>query len=209
MVGATAAMVAIAVRNVELFATLRDTSLRDMLTDCFNRKHGLDVIDAEMRRARRSEAPLSILMFDVDRFKAINDRYGHLAGDAMLAAIGARMREVLRRSDVRCRYGGDEFLVVLPETSAKDASRVAGWLRSELQEVRIDVGRESISPTVSIGVATAAEGDADAESFIGRADAALYQAKQAGRNCVREHGPSPRRWPVAVTASVTRVAISS
>jgi diguanylate cyclase (GGDEF)-like protein len=207
MIGASAAMLAIAVRNVQLFAQLRDNSLRDALTDCFNRHHGLEVLDAEMRRARRSELPLSILMFDVDGFKEINDRHGHLSGDAVLAAIGQRMRQILRRSDVRCRYGGDEFLVVLPETSPKAASKVAEWLRQELQELRIQVAGQGVSPTVSIGVATAVEGDADAEAFISRADAALYEAKRAGRNCVREQGGARQRWPAPLSLPRGPVAL--
>ena len=116
---------------------MRENSLRDGLTGCFNRTHAIEVIDTELRRARRSQAPVSLIMFDIDHFKEINDRYGHLCGDAVLAAVGARMRDVLRGSDLKCRYGGEEFLVLLPETPLEGAKRVAETLRRELADMQI------------------------------------------------------------------------
>ena len=83
------------------------------------------MIDTELRRARRSQMPVSLIMFDIDHFKDINDEHGHLCGDAVLAAIGTRLRELLRGSDLKCRYGGEEFLVLLPETALEGAKRVA------------------------------------------------------------------------------------
>ena len=124
---------------------MRENSLRDGLTGCFNRTHALEVIDTELRRARRSQTPVSLIMFDIDRFKDINDRYGHLCGDAVLAAVGARMREVLRGSDLKCRYGGEEFLVLLPETPLEGAKRVADTLRRELAEMPITWKGETIA----------------------------------------------------------------
>src|SRR5581483_10659465 len=125
MLATVAAVLAIALRNAQMFQELKENSLRDGLTGCFNRTHAIDVIDTELRRARRSQMPVSLIMFDLDHFKDINDRYGHLCGDAVLAAIGARMRDVLRGSDLKCRYGGEEFLVLLPETPLEGAKRVA------------------------------------------------------------------------------------
>src|SRR5207247_10956143 len=107
------APIGIAIRNVQLFLDLEKTAINDALTGCFTRAYGMELIDVELRRAKRSHAPLSVLMFDVDRFKTINDHHGHLAGDAVLAAVGRRLASLLRRTDVRCRYGGDEFLIVL------------------------------------------------------------------------------------------------
>ena len=132
-----AALLAISLRNAQLFHDVRENSLRDGLTGCFNRTHALDVIDMELRRARRSRLPVSLIMFDIDHFKEVNDRYGHLCGDAVLAAVGARMREGLRGSDLKCRYGGEEFLVLLPETPLEGAKRVADTLCRELAETPI------------------------------------------------------------------------
>ena len=137
ILSAAATLLGVAIRNAQLFGELRETSLRDGLTGCFNRTHALEVIDMELRRARRSQMPVSLIMFDLDHFKDINDRYGHLCGDAVLAAVGARMREVLRGSDLKCRYGGEEFLVLLPETALEGAQRVADTLRRQLADMAV------------------------------------------------------------------------
>jgi len=179
------AMLAIAVRNAQLFEEVRDNSVRDALTGCFNRTHALHVIDTELRRARRSQMPVSLIMFDLDRFKEINDRYGHLCGDAVLAAAGARMRDVLRGSDLKCRYGGEEFLVLLPETPLEGAKRVADTLRREIAEMVVTWKDERLHVTASFGVTVAMPSEIDVEAVISRADAALYRAKDQGRNCVR------------------------
>jgi len=130
--GAAAALLAVAVDNVRLFAEVQEHSVRDALTGCFNRAHTAEALDAEIGRSRRSGTPLSLVMFDVDNFKRVNDNYGHLSGDAVLAAVGQRLRHVLRKSDIRCRYGGDEFMVVLPETPETGALRVAECLRVQI-----------------------------------------------------------------------------
>ena len=124
-------------------------------------------------------------MFDIDHFKDINDRYGHLCGDAVLAAVGARMREVLRGSDVKCRYGGEEFLVLLPETPIEGAKRVADTLRRELAEMSVPWKDDGLSITASFGVTMAQPSEIDTKALIDRADQALYRAKDQGRNCVR------------------------
>jgi diguanylate cyclase (GGDEF)-like protein len=183
-VGAAAALLAVAIDNVRLFAEVQEHSVRDALTGCFNRAHTVDILDAEVGRSRRSSAPLSLLMFDVDNFKTVNDTHGHLSGDAVLAAVGQRLRNILRKSDVRCRYGGDEFLVVLPETPEAGAIRVAEWIRVEIEQIRIDSPHQ-IPVSVSVGVASALGADTTTAALIERADRALYQAKAAGRNCVR------------------------
>ncbi len=180
-----AALLAISLRNAQLFHELREHGLRDGLTGCFNRTHALEVVDTELRRARRSHLPVSLIMFDIDHFKDVNDRYGHLCGDAVLAAVGERMREVLRVSDLKCRYGGEEFLVLLPETPLEGATRVADNLRRELADVPIIWKAESVPVTASFGVSVALPTEIDGQALIGRADAALYRAKEQGRNCVR------------------------
>jgi diguanylate cyclase (GGDEF)-like protein len=189
--GAAAALLCVAVRNVQLFAHVRDNSVKDVLTGCFTRAHALEILDAELARARRSNAPLSVVMFDVDQFKRINDSYGHTCGDAVLAAVGQRVRHVLRRSDVRCRYGGDEFLVILPETGEAGVLRVGEWLRTEIEQVQVQLP-ERVTVTISVGVATAQPGETLGTALIDRADRALYEAKAAGRNCVRAAAPVGR-----------------
>ena len=185
VLAATAALLGIALRNAQLFQELREHSLRDGLTGCFNRTHALEVLDVELRRARRSQQPLSLIMFDLDHFKDVNDKYGHLCGDAVLAAVGVRMRDVLRGSDLKCRYGGEEFLVLLPETPIEGAKRVADSLRRELADLPIHWKDETFNITASFGVSVALPSEIDSEAIIGRADAALYRAKEQGRNCVR------------------------
>jgi diguanylate cyclase (GGDEF)-like protein len=182
--GAAATLIGIALRNVQLFSEVRDHGLRDALTGCLNRAHGLELLDAEIARARRSDLAVSVLMFDIDHFKRVNDVHGHLCGDEVLAAVGYRLRLVLRRSDLRCRYGGDEFLVVLPETPAAGAMRVAEWVRGEIEQIEVPGRDAPVKPTISIGVATWSSVDG-VDGLLERADRALYAAKAAGRNCVR------------------------
>jgi diguanylate cyclase (GGDEF)-like protein len=197
-IGTAATLLGIALRNVQLFAEVREHGLRDGLTGCFNRAHGLETLEAEMARARRSETTLSVVMFDVDQFKRINDSTAQRG--ATLAAVGSRLRQVLRRSDLRCRYGGDEFLLVLPETPAAGAARVAEWVRGEVEQIEVTAGSDVIRPTISVGVATSTAGEG-VDGLLDRADRALYAAKAAGRNCVRATSTGPR--PVtAVTAFV-------
>ncbi len=188
MLAAAAALLGAALKNAELFEVVHENSVRDSLTGCFNRTHALEVMEGELRRSRRSRLPVALIMFDLDHFKAVNDHYGHLCGDAVLAAIGQRMKTVLRGSDLKCRWGGEEFLVLLPETPSAGAQRVAELVRHDLDEhpVRWRVGdiEVDIRITASFGLTMVTPGEIDATAVIARADAALYRAKANGRNCV-------------------------
>jgi diguanylate cyclase (GGDEF)-like protein len=181
VVGAAAALVAIGIRNVQLLQEARELGVRDALTGCLNRAYGLDTLQVELRRSRRTAHPLSVLLFDIDHFKTVNDEGGHLRGDAVLAAVGAQLTKVLRSSDVRCRYGGDEFLIVLPDTPLVGAQQVAEGLRREIAALRVpdDV---PIPVTISIGVTICDGNELDPTAVVGRADDALYRSKRAGRN---------------------------
>jgi len=185
IIDAAATLLAVSIKNAQLFRDVKENSVRDGLTGCFTRGHALDVIDAELRRARRSQMPVSLIMLDLDIFKDVNDRHGHLCGDAVLAEVGKRMKEVLRGSDLRCRYGGDEFLVLLPETPLHGARRVADTLRREIAERPVPWSGEGITITASFGLAQTMPGEINVQAVIARADQALYRAKDDGRNCVR------------------------
>ncbi len=185
IVEAAAALLAVSVKNAQLFREVKENSVRDALTGCFTRGHALDVIDAELRRARRSQTPVSMIMFDLDHFKDVNDRHGHLCGDAVLSAVGKRMKDVLRGSDLKCRYGGEEFLVLLPETPLHGARRVAETLRKEIADRPVLWAGEALTVTASFGLAQTLPGEVNVQAVIARADQALYRAKDDGRNCVR------------------------
>lgn len=109
----------------------------DGLTQCFNRTHGMKLLDAELQRAKRSRTTFSLVMMDLDSAKSVNDEYGHLCGDALLSAVGKKMHELLRNSDVKVRYGGEEFLIMLPDTPLRGAIHVARILNSELGNLSV------------------------------------------------------------------------
>jgi len=185
ILSAAAALLAVSLKNSQLFREVRENSVRDALTGCFNRAHALEVLDAEIRRARRSKLPLSLIMFDLDNFKEINDRHGHLCGDAVLASIGAKMKSELRGSDLKCRYGGDEFMVILPDTPLGGAKQVSENLRVALESHPMTWNTEQVTVTASFGVGVVNPTDQDPLAAVARADAALYRAKERGRNDVQ------------------------
>jgi diguanylate cyclase (GGDEF)-like protein len=197
---AAAALLGPSARNAELYSEVQENSVRDALTGCFNRRHSLQVLDSELRRARRSRGAFSLVMLDLDHFKTINDRFGHLCGDAVLAHVGQRMKAVLRGSDTKCRYGGEEFLVLLPDTPLAGARRVAEMLRKDLEQHPVPWNDQMLVVTASFGIAEIIAGEETANSIIARADAALYQAKQDGRNCVRTSKAAGVRHPMASRA---------
>ena len=185
IIEAAAALLAVSIKNAQLFREVKENSVRDALTGCFTRGHALEMIDSELRRARRSQTPVSMIMFDLDHFKDVNDRHGRLCGDAVLSAVGKRMKDVLRGSDLKCRYGGEEFLVLLPETPLHGARRVAETLRKEIGDRPVPWAGEALTITASFGLAQTLPGEANVQAVIARADQALYRAKDDGRNCVR------------------------
>jgi diguanylate cyclase (GGDEF)-like protein len=180
-IGAAGALIAVATRNARLLHDARQSGINDPLTGCVTRSYGLQMLDRELRRARRTRRPVSLIMFDVDEFKQINDRHGHLQGDAVLASVGEQLNHILRSTDVRCRYGGDEFMVILPDTPILGAQQVAECLRRLIGE-HARLGADDVRVTVSLGVASVLPDELDAKAFIGRADEALYRAKRGGRN---------------------------
>ena len=175
--------VAIVFENARLF----ESATRDSLTGFLRREAILERLEVEMQRARRFGRPLSVGLADLDHFKSVNDRYGHLAGDATLKWFSHLLRGALRNVDQIGRYGGEEFLFILPETDLQGAVTVAEKARALVESENLEVDGESIATTVSIGLASLEEigSNGGVTELLARADRSLYQAKEAGRNRVR------------------------
>ena len=157
-------------------------STTDALTDLYNRRYLDQTLDKELQRARRYGHPLSIMMFDVDHFKKFNDTHGHDQGDRVLISMGQTMKDSVRNIDICCRYGGEEFLIILPDTDRNGAMILAERVRENVQNTLVD----GLQVTISIGVSTYPLVDvATYDAFIETADKMLYVCKESGRNCVR------------------------
>jgi diguanylate cyclase (GGDEF)-like protein len=177
--------VALALANLRLRATLREQSLRDPLTGLFNRRYMEESLDREIRRALREGYGLGVLMVDVDHFKRLNDAFGHAAGDQVLREIGHLLGTAVRGEDIACRYGGEEFVIILPKASLADTHRRAEALREGIKTLQFDEPmRHYPSTTISVGVAAYPEHGARADELILAADSALYRAKAEGRDRV-------------------------
>jgi diguanylate cyclase (GGDEF)-like protein len=175
-------------------SALQHLALRDALTGIANRRAILTQLASELERARRAGTPLAFAMIDVDHFKQINDVHGHLAGDEVLRHFVHSMEQRLRQSDSLGRYGGEEFLLLLPDTHADGALNLVGNLREFVAHSPAPFGDDGIPHTFSAGLWCGVPGPQDTvPSLIAQADAALYKAKSSGRNTVRlaETGPGP------------------
>ena len=174
----------IKVKDIELKAILAqadEVSHTDALTYLPNRRQVINNLQKEVHRAERYKTPLSISMLDIDHFKKINDSYGHTVGDQVLYQLATLLREGVRESDMVGRYGGEEFLILLPNTKLSRAAELAARLCRLIRETDIDVG-EKTNLTISIGVAEYRHCEETWQKFLSRADMALYDAKNAGRD---------------------------
>ncbi|WP_334190580.1 sensor domain-containing diguanylate cyclase [Noviherbaspirillum sp.] len=172
-------------RELEILSEhLKAIAITDGLTGCYNRRHFLDVSSTMLSAARRHRRCVTVLMIDVDFFKKINDTYGHPAGDEVLKAVAGVCRSVLRESDFMARFGGEEFVVILPDTAEPDAFAVAERLRASIALMKVAVDGGSIGVTVSIGLSEFVHTETSIDKALARADAALYRAKQLGRDRV-------------------------
>lgn len=182
-----------------LQATLQDQALRDGLTGLFNRRYLDETLERELARAARERTPVSVIMLDMDHFKRLNDRYGHKAGDTVLQRLAEILRDACRASDVACRYGGEEFALILPGATLPTALERAEAIRRQVAELALPpspsqgTADNAIRCTVSLGVATYPEHGGNGETLIQQADRALYAAKGAGRN--RAVGAPPLSLP--------------
>ena len=170
-------------------AAVQQQAETDKLTGIYNRRHFETSLELEIQRARRYDAPLALLMIDVDNFKHLNDSHGHLVGDRMLYRLARECESCLRTSDVFCRYGGDEFVIIAPETSAQAAVTMARRMRQNIDALGTDKSFGTLG--ISIGIAVLEDNFKTNDDFIAAADSALYQAKSEGRN--RECLYSPKR----------------
>jgi diguanylate cyclase (GGDEF)-like protein len=164
---------------------LYQMTIKDGLTGIYNKRFFLDALDKEISRAQRYDRDLSMLMLDLDHFKNINDTYGHLAGDYVLQVVARLIHTRARREEVFCRYGGEEFAILLPETANAGALKLAEQIRKLVGSHTFIFVGEEINLTVSIGVSSTLSGDLSVDEFIRMADGQLYKAKLDGRNCVR------------------------
>jgi diguanylate cyclase (GGDEF)-like protein len=176
---------AIALENARLFAQVERLAVLDDLTQLPNRRRLFEVAENAFKRAKRYDRPMSVIMLDIDHFKQVNDTYGHAIGDDILRTVAQRCAEALRETDTVGRYGGEEFVVVMPQTGLEEAREcVAERLRAEVAEHPVETEKGAVSVTISLGVAELSSVDEDLDALLNRADEALYAAKEGGRNRV-------------------------
>ena len=176
------ARVRAALREKERQDLLEKWATTDPLTELFNRRHFFELAERELERCRRLKSDLSFILLDIDFFKQVNDQYGHIIGDQVLISLAKELKKQLRKVDFCCRYGGEEFVLCLPDTPKQGTLDVAERIRIQIEQTPFtSQSGESFSISVSLGIATRKDED-NVEVIIKRADDALYQAKQSGRN---------------------------
>jgi len=186
LLGAVADFAAIAIDNARNYKRVSELVVTDDLTGLYNARHFHELLEYELERSRRYRSQISLLFFDLDHFKEVNDRYGHLVGSRMIAEVGQLVKRHIRSSDRAARYGGDEYVVVLPNTGKQGALSVARNLLDRLHaHPFLTDSSEYIAITASFGVATFPDDAHDRTSLIRAADSAMYEAKEAGRNGVK------------------------
>lgn len=182
---AVAEQISLALANLKLQAQLKIQSIQDPLTGLFNRRYLETTLDRELQRARRNQQPLSIVMIDVDHFKRFNDTFGHEAGDAVLQQLGQLLQKSIRGSDFACRYGGEELTLVMPGASLEVTVARAEQLRQDIKQIQVSYREQPLGAiAVSLGIASFPTHGATAENVMRAADAALYKAKNQGRDRV-------------------------
>ena len=176
------ARVRAALREKERQDLLEKWATTDPLTELMNRRHFFELAERELEQTRRSSRPLSFIMLDIDHFKEVNDNYGHLIGDLALIKLAKLLKQQLRKVDFCGRYGGEEFILCLPDTPASGALEVAERIRNEVSQISIEAAKDHpLTFTISLGIAEN-KNDKNVEDILKRADSALYNAKESGRN---------------------------
>jgi diguanylate cyclase (GGDEF)-like protein len=174
----------LALHNAERYHHAKERAFVDDVTDVYNARFLLQATERELQRSERYEKELSVLFLDLDRFKLVNDRYGHLAGSEVLRRLSRVLQDCIRQVDTLARYGGDEFTVLLADTGSEEAMAIAERIRRTVEETLFEGGRGTpIRLTISIGVAAYPQHATDRDSLLDTADKAMYRAKSLGRNC--------------------------
>ncbi|MDR3570081.1 MAG: GGDEF domain-containing protein [Syntrophobacteraceae bacterium] len=169
---------------------LEELSFVDALTGLFNFRYMQRALEMEMERSRRTKLPTGLIMLDLDHFKNVNTVYGHEGGNVVLAHLGKLLKESVRVIDIPCRYGGEEFALILPNASTFQATSIAKRLRELVRERPVEIGAQTLPISASFGVAVFRHTDEDTlNSFISRADRLLYEAKSAGRDRICAEQP--------------------
>lgn len=158
-------------------------TIMDGLTQAYNKRYFVEMLEREISRVARHHRPLTLLLFDIDHFKKINDQYGHLTGDYVLLELGRRIRARVRKEEIFARYGGEEFALILPETDRDDGMKVGEDIRKLIANETFEFDGDKLNVTISVGVCATAE-ELAPEAFIKSVDEQLYQAKKSGRNRV-------------------------
>ena len=185
LASSVAGQTAMAFSSLNLRQRLQEQSIRDPLTDLFNRRFMDESLETEVLRATRNSRPLSLLLIDIDHFKRFNDTFGHDAGDHVLQCLADLLRKFFRASDVCCRHGGEEFAIILPDSSLQNAVVRAMSLRTEVKRLNLIYDKQNLgSVTVSIGVAAFPEHGSNASALLKIADRCLYESKSSGRDVV-------------------------
>jgi diguanylate cyclase (GGDEF)-like protein len=185
-----ASQIALSLSGLQLRDSLRELSIRDPLTRLFNRRFLQESIDRELQLASRKKQSIAILFLDLDHFKRFNDTFGHDAGDMVLQSLADLFRSFFRSTDICCRYGGEEFAIILPESTSQDAAIRADALRSEVKRLRLRYKKEPVGPlTISVGVAAFPEHGSTSDELLKIADECLYESKARGRDVVTLASP--------------------
>jgi diguanylate cyclase (GGDEF)-like protein len=180
-----ASQVALSLASLQLRETLREQAIRDPLTRLFNRRFLEESLERELQLAGRKKQSIAVLFLDLDHFKRFNDTFGHEAGDVVLQSLADLFRNFFRSTDICCRYGGEEFAIILPESSSQDAAIRADALRSEVKSLRVQYKKQTLGQlTVSAGVAAFPEHGSTSLDLLKLADQCLYESKARGRDVV-------------------------